>query len=194
MANKRIEFTEQHDAMIRRAYAPGKTGGCELIAKRLGISTGSVSRRASFLGCVRKVKKTHRAWQPEEICIAEANAHKELPAINIAIIKAGYPSRSLESIRKQINKIGIYRREAKVDAGIYNQSELSRLMGMVQKTIQAHITAGRLKATKRQGITQTEYTIKAADVRKFIVDYAPNVDIASCDKYWLIDILTGAIK
>jgi hypothetical protein len=43
-------------------------------------------------------------------------------------------------------------------------------------------------------VTQIEYIIKAADLRKFIIDYTANIDILRFDKFWLVDVLTQTIK
>jgi hypothetical protein len=193
-AHKTLFFSDADDAMIRRVYNNRQKGGVKNIASRLGCSTGSVSRRAAELGCIRFVKKTQREWTQAEINIVETNAHKELTLINAALMRGGFESRSLDAIRKCCQRIGIGLRSAKTDSGIYTQAELARLMGIDRNTVQRHIRTGHLKADIRKGVDQLEYNITARDVRRFIIDYAPNVDIAACDKYWLIDILTGAIK
>lgn len=194
MAKKRIILTTEQETQICRAYRCGRKGAILNLATQFGISTSSISRHAARLGCQRLVKKTQRTWEVREIEILEANAHKELSAINFALIKAGFASRSLESIRNRLQRQHLTRREAKIDAGIYTQTQLAKLLGMHPKTVNRHIASGRIKAEKRKGVDQTEYCIAAKNVRSFIIDYAPNVDVAACDKYWLIDILTGAIK
>lgn len=196
--SKRIQFTPYHDEMIRRAYMSDRRGrketGVIATAKKLGMGSATVYRRAAELGVTRCDKLPRQSWTDQELKILEDNAHKDIEPINYALKKAGFERRSGDSIKSQLRRLGIGLREAKIDAGIYTQSELSRLMGVTTKIINNHIVAGRLKAQLRQGITQIEYNIKAKDVRQFIKDHAPNVDIVRCDKYWLIDLLTGEIK
>lgn len=195
---KRITFTEQQDNLIRLAYSSDRYGskdyGVAKIAQKMGISAGTMFRRASELGVVRRGHKPHRHWSPEEEHIVEANAHKELEAINRALIKAGYESRSYHSIKGKLRSLGVFFREVRLDNGVYNQNQLAELMGIHTRVINRYIKDGHLKAKQRDGITQIEYFILARDVRDFIKNCTPMVDIAKCDKYWLIDILTGAIK
>lgn len=197
-APKRVTFTEHEDNMIRRAYSVGCYGtgdkGPIATAARLGKSTSSVHRRAAHLGVLRTGHRQARYWTPAEEQVLEANAHKELDSINRALIKAGYESRSLESIKGKLRQLGLKLRETRADNGLYTQYQLAELMGINQNVISRYIRDGHLKAKRRENIKQIEYSIKAADVRALIKDYAPMIDLAKCDKYWLIDLLTGAIK
>ena len=195
---KRVIFTKHEDNMIRRAYSMDCYGtgdkGITAIARKINKSTGSIHRRAAFLGVLRTSHKQHRPWSEIEEQIVEANAHKELDAINRAIVKAGFESRSLESIKSKLRYLGLKIRDNRADNGIYTQGQLADLMGINTKVIGRYVNEGHLKAKRRAAVTQIEYNIKAADVRQFFKDCAPMVDIAKCDKYWLIDLLTGAIK
>lgn len=195
---KRVIFSEHEDNLIRRAYSVECYGsrdrGPSAIARKLNKSTGSLHRRAAYLGVLRTSHKQWRPWSPEEEGIVEANAHKELDAINRAIVKAGFESRSLEAIKSKLRYLGLKMRDNRADNGIYTQGQLAELMGINTKVVGRYVNDGHLKAKRRTAVTQIEYTIKAADVRQFFKDCAPMVDIAKCDKYWLIDLLTGAIK
>lgn len=197
-AHKRVTFTEHEDNLIRRAYSVGCYGtgdkGPIATAARLGKSTGSIHRRAAYLGVLRCSHRKARYWTEAEEQVVEANAHKELEAINRALIKAGFESRGMDSIRSKLRHLGLKLRETRADNGIYSQYQLAELMGINQKVISRYLKEGHLKAKRRENISQIEYWIKASDVRQFIKDCTPMVDIAKCDKYWLIDLLTGAIK
>ena len=195
---KRVIFSEHEDNLIRRAYSVECYGsgdrGPSAIAKKINKSTGSIHRRAAFLGVLRTSHKQCWTWTPEEDSIVEANAHKELDAINRAIVKAGFESRSLEAIKSKLRHLGLKLRDNRADNGIYTQGQLAELMGINTKVIGRYVNDGHLKAKRRTAVMQIEYNIKAADVRRFFQDCTPMVDIAKCDKYWLIDLLTGAIK
>ncbi|WP_026601449.1 helix-turn-helix domain-containing protein [Methylomonas sp. 11b] len=192
---KRIQFDDRMDKIIRTAYLNGhkKTGDVGKAALRLGISQSSITRRAAEIGCLRAGYKTWKQWTPAEIELLENNAHKSLNAINQILVRAGHPSRSLDAVKSKLNDIQINRRQARADAGLYTIKELQRLMGCSEGTIQRAIKSGHLKASQRKDVNQPEYNITAADVRAYIKNCLPSVDIATCDKYWLIDLLTGVI-
>lgn len=194
-APKRIFFDDRTDQLIRKAYMTGhtKSGHVKKAAAQLGISQASISRRASALGVIRTVHKPNYEWTPEQLEILEQNAHKELEAINRILIKSGAPRRSVDAIRSRIRRLGIQLREAKIDAGVYTLSELARLMGVEKNTVKRHITSGALKAKQRPNVQQLEYVIDAKNVRTWIIQHLPQIDLAACDKYWLVDLLTGAI-
>lgn len=194
-APKLLSFDDSADRLIRKAYAGGnkKTGSIKQAAKQLGISTSSVHRRAAELGVLRAVYKQQTEWTDHELEILEANAHKDLESINRLLVKAGSPSRSLEAIKSKLKRIGIGLREAKIDAGIYSLGELARLMGVTPTSIKRRIKSGQLLAEARPDVDQIEYLIHAKQVRQFIIENLPQIDIAACDKYWLVDLLTGKI-
>jgi excisionase family DNA binding protein len=193
--HKRIQFDERMDRIIRAAYLNGhkKTGDVSKAAVRLGVSQSSITRRAAEIGCIRAGYKTWKQWTPAEIDLLESKAYMSLNAINQALVRAGHPSRSLDAIRSKLSDIHINRRQARADAGLYTIKELGRLMGCSDGTIQRAIKSGHLKARQRQDVNQTEYSITTADVREFIKTCLPSIDIATIDKYWLIDLLTGVI-
>jgi len=191
-APKRIFFDEHVDTLIRRAYANhGKPGNMQRLSERLGISTTSICRRAVAIGCHVRTNKVVRKWTQQEIDILEANAHKELETINRALIRQGFASRSIDSIKYMLRRQGFDQRESKVLAGLYSQKQLALLMGVYPSTISNYIRSGILEANRRPGVDQIEYNIKVKHVKRLIIDYAPQIDISKCDKYWLIDILTG---
>ena len=191
-APKRIVFDEQIDTLIRRAYANrGKQRNLQHLSERIGISRTSISRRAVAIGCHVRVNKIARRWEEKEIEILEANAHKELETINRALMRQGFASRSIDSIKHMLKRQGLAQRESKLLAGLYSQKQLAILMGVHNRTINHYIRNGMLEAKQRPGVDQIEYNIKAKHVKRLIIDYAPQIDISKCDKYWLIDILTG---
>lgn len=159
-------------------------------AEKLKLSQATISRRADVLGCIRVVRTERRRWTAKELEIVENNSHEEIAEIKKKLSRAGFKDRNFEGIKKQIAKLGIDQRMAKEDAGIYTIKALSRLMGVSEKTIANHINAGRLKADKREGVTQIEYKILDKNVAEFIREYLPMIDIALCDKYWLVGVLS----
>lgn len=195
-APKRIHFDERSDRMIRNAYQNGtrKSGAVNAVAEKLGISTTTVHRRAAFLGVVRAGHKTQIYWSEEEVYLLENSAHLTVGAIIERLIKAGYQRRTEHSILQKMKQLGLGQRQSRYDAGIYSIKELERLSGIQSRTLASYIEKGWLKASRRTGITQIEYDIHARDVRRFFKDYTANIDIVRCDKYWLIDLLTGVIK
>jgi len=193
---QRIFFDDHADALIRKAYQTGhrKTGLVKQTADKLGISLTTVHRRAVLLGVVRAAHKTHIVWTDAEVDLLEQSAHLTVSGIINRLVKAGYPRRTEHSILQKMKQLGLGTRQSRYDAGIYSIKELARLTGINCKTLQGHIARGWLRAKQRSGIDQIEYEIKAQDIKQFFQDHASHIDIVRCDKYWLIDVLTGRIK
>lgn len=195
-APKRIEFDDHKDRLIKKAYQASsrKSGEIKKVAEKFGISVTTVHRRAVFLGVVRASNKTQIYWTDEEVYLLEQSAHLTIGAIITRLVKAGYKRRTEHSIAQKMKLLKLGSRQSRYDSGIYTVKELERLSGIQSKTLVGYIDKGWLKAKRRSGITQIEYDILAKDVRKFFMDYTTNVDILRCDKFWLIDVLTGVIK
>jgi hypothetical protein len=195
-APKPIHFDEHKDRIIRNAYQSGAncSGLVKQAAQRLGISSTSIHRRACVLGVVRFSKKTQIYWTDQETEILEKFSHQTPNWIIEKLIKAGFKRRTEHSILQKLKVLGITQRQARVDAGIYTLCELSRLSGITTRSLASYIQKGWLKAEKRNDVTQIEYIIKAADLRKFIIDYTANIDILRFDKFWLVDVLTQTIR
>lgn len=195
-AHKRIHYDEHKDRIIRHAYQTGvnRSGLVKQAAKKLGISISSMHRRAAFLGVIRSSSKTHLPWSETETEIVEQHAHLTPRIIIKKLIKAGFKSRTEYSILYKLRSLGIGQRQARIDAGIYTLKEVSRLSGITAQSLAKYINKGWLKAEKRNDVTQIEYIIKAADLRKFIIEYVANIDILRFDKFWLVDVLTQTIK
>lgn len=193
---KQIEFDDHKDRLIIKAYQNNnrKSGEIKKVAETLGVSVTTVNRRAAFLGVVRAANKTQIYWSDEELHILETASHLKVGSIINRLMKAGFKRRTEYSVLHKMNALGLGQRQSRYDAGIYTVKELERLSGIQSKTIVSFIEKGWLKASRRTDITQIEYNIMAKDVRQFFRDYTANVDIMRCDKFWLIDVLTGAIK
>lgn len=198
MARKKVVFSEHEDNLIRRAYSAenyGSKNGIMSLASRLNKSATSIHRQAGKLGLLKKShSRVRQLWTEEEERIVEDNSHKGLEAINYQLKKCGYQSRSLESIKSKMRHLGLGLRSSRQDCGNYTQNSLAKLMGINGKVIGRYIKEERLKATFRKGLSQNEYEIKASDVKKFFKDNLSMIDISKCDKYWLVDLLTGEIK
>ena len=65
-------------------------------------------------------------------------------------------------------------------------------LGIDEHGVLALIRTKKLDAKRAPGYEgpRVRYVIKPDDIRRYIIDYLPEVDITKCDKYWLVDILT----
>lgn len=189
-----VQHTDYTDNLIRAAYTSENFGRKPIIQRLVnttGFSVGTIHRRATALG----VASTRRqyAWSAAELEIVEENAHKTLDAINAILRRAGYRSRTSESIRCQIFKIGLSKRQARYDAGMYSASEASRMIGCTPTRVAQMIGSGHLKAKLRDDCKQKEYLISAKDIRTFLLEYPAEVNLYRADKYWLIHCLAGKL-
>ncbi len=192
---KRINFTEQEDKLIIQAYQSQSynLGSVTKLKKLLGKTSGTIHRRASELGVVPEHRKLH-PWQDWQCQLLEDNAHKSLVAINAMLVRRGAPNRSLVAIRAQMQDMGLKSRQSRIDAGVYCLGQVATLFGVTNDRIKRYITDGMLAAKKRTDITDLEYQITAADLRRLLINHTHEINFAKIDKYWLVDVLTNAIK
>lgn len=192
---KRIEHTDRTDKLIVAAYqsAGYNKGAVKKAQKATGFSIGTLHRRAAELGVVPSHRKLHR-WELWQVQLLEKNAHKSLVAINSMITRRGGPSRSPIAIASQLRDLNLGQRQSRIDAGIYSATQAARLLGVTDDVIRRYIDTGMLSARQRDDISKREYLITDTDLKKLLVQHTCEVNFTKIDKYWLVDLLTGALS
>lgn len=191
---RRIIHTPQTDEIIRKAYT-GKNFGKTALQRSsqlTGFSRGTVSRRAVLLGVSKVTRKACIRWTKEEEDFLESIVYKELDTIRRELVRKGFESRSLMSIKQKIKLLGLGQAEARIDNGIYSANQLALLSGVSPNVVLRWCKLG-LKHKIRSD-AQNEHVIKAKDVLVFFKNNLPMVDTTKVDKFWYFDLLTGAVR
>ncbi|WP_427501343.1 hypothetical protein ACQE3E_06480 [Methylomonas sp. MED-D] len=190
-----VIFEPHHDAVIRVAYAPenyGTNRGVSHAAKVLSLSLDTVHNRAVALGICVPGYKENPNWTDAENALLIDNAHKPLQTIRCALIAAGHRTTSVAAIQRQLRQLQISQRQERTDAGIYNPETLAPLLGLSASRIRQLIQTGKIKAIRDK--QSGEHRITARQCKEFIVHYRQSLVAHKLDMYWLVDVLTGAIK
>lgn len=150
----------------------------------LGISKNAIMNRATRMNLTNR-SNANTKWTQEEYDLVENNLNKTSHGIYKIFLKNGYNRTpiAISKIKAQLSSGMDLNRS---DCGEYSINHLAMLTGISNQTIKNYIDGKKLKACKEQ---DNLWIIKKADLKKFIVDYLPSIDITKFDKYFLIDVL-----
>ncbi|SDB03564.1 hypothetical protein SAMN05660653_00160 [Desulfonatronum thiosulfatophilum] len=184
---KYVITPEAHE-QIRRVYQ-SDTGAGQVrdLARRLHLPRWKVSRYALHQGWVAKQPKEPN-WSDAELSYLQRVAHLHPEVIQRKMKANGY--------KRSVNGIVLKLRRTRMLKNLEGMSarSVALCLGVDDKHIRRLIDSGRLKATRR-GTARTEaqggdqWWIKEQDVRAYILEYLPEVDLRKADKYWLVDLL-----
>lgn len=191
----RIYDSDEHtDAAIRTTYCkPTGRGEINALAARLGRPRWWITKRASWLGFVSPRLK-QPDWTDDEIEIMMRSAHRHPKTIQAHLKRAGY-ARSETAITVKLKRQGGVRL-ARLTNGRYTATSLAQVMGVDNHCVLQWI-AKQWLAARRRSTARTEqqggdpWEITEPAVRRFIIENTHAVDIRKCDKFWLVDLLTG---
>jgi len=181
-------ITPEMHADIERVYQEitGR-GEIKALTQKLGIPRQAITKYAGKQGWIKKHRKG-TDWTEQELKILEKNAHLSLETIRGKLKREGF--------ERSVTGIAAKRRRERLPANLGGQSacSLAYCFGVDTKTITRWIKAGKLKARKR-GTNRTAsqggdiWYIKDLHVKRFIVEYLPEVDFRKIDKFWLVNLL-----
>lgn len=178
--------------IIRKTYldeTPDR-GKIARLAKKIGVPRTKLSNIARSNGWipVKMAGDYHRAWCDREDEIVIRNGHCAVITTRRRLKKYGY-IRSISAIEC---------RRAKLRAVSYSEGmsakALADCMGIDSHVILKAIKAGKLKAKRKEGYEgeKVDWFIMPKSVREYIKTWLPEIDIRKCEKFWLVDMLTGA--
>lgn len=180
---------EWHD-IIRKTYQTG-TGKGEVakLARKIGVPRTRITNLARNNGWIPKKYSADwdYFWCDAEISTLERNAHYAPITIARKLKAKGF--------RRSVGAVEIKLAELRARQNLEGMSanSLGECMGIDMHSVLTAIQRGYLKAERRPGFEgdNAAYYILPKDVKKWITDRLPEIDIRKCDKYWLVDILTG---
>lgn len=191
MGKLKNHSTDFIDAALRAAYRGTPYRGLRQdLARRLGRPAWWISRRAVYLGLVVPRRK-EPPWSAAELALLEQH-HWKIPEVIARIFKRHGYTRTATAIAIKRQRYGL----RVANAEVYTATQLATLMGVDGKTVCTWIAKGWLKAS-RKGTARSDaqggdmHQIKPRAARQFIIDYTAHADIRKCDRFWLVDLLTG---
>ena len=192
VARGRVKYviTPEMSARIREVYRT-MTGNGEVaaLARELGLPRWKVTRYAVSQGWIARTRQMPD-WSEKELRILEHAAHLHPKNIRKRLSAAGFCRSETAIVLK--------RKRMRFLQNLKGQSarQTAECFGVDVKVITRWIRLGMLNA-RRRGTKRTaaqggdQWWIRPKDIRAFVVDYLPEIDIRKVDKYWFVDLLAG---
>ena len=180
------------DAAIRRLYqSPPAPAAVQALAKQVDRPRWWIGRRAVKLG-VAMPRFKEPPWSEAELELLGNHVGMQPESLRNLFLRRGF-RRSAAAIEVKRKRMGWYLR----DREEVSAHGLARIMGVDATTVTNWIHKGLLRAKRRktartevQGGDPWEITPKA--VREFLITHTAAWDHRKCDKFWLVDILSGS--
>jgi len=188
---ERHEVDAEMDMALRRLHeTPLLKGAIVAFAEQWKRPTWWISKRARELG-LKTPRFKELPWTDAEIQILHDTAHITTANARKRLMAAGF-NRSETAIHVKRKREGISVKQAKQDAGIYNENQCAELLGVDRKTVGKWAREGELKAT----FDGVFYNVRESDLRRFIVTYPHRValrKIPDSSRVWFIELVAGPL-
>jgi hypothetical protein len=155
-------------------------------SRQLGWSRNAVCKRGAELGISRA--KEH-SWTDAEEEILERFGHLAPSGLQQRLALAGY-RRSIAAIQIKLNRCRI-----KQNLDGYSACSLADAFGVDVHKVLLWVRRGLLHA-QRRGTNRTPgqggdvWWISRRDVRRFVLRFPEEIDLARVEKIWFLDLLT----
>jgi hypothetical protein len=185
------EFTPLIDDLIRLAYRQyriyGNRQAIGHCARKVEIPSWKIRRRALDLGLTRTKEPL---WSDAEVAELERWGHLTDAVIQRKLKAAGF-SRTIAGIHLKLKRLRI---RQNLDG--YSAYSLSEAFGVDSHKVGLWIRRKMLRATSR-GTDRTEaqggdsYWITHDAVREFVYRHPDEIDLASVEKLWFLDLVSA---
>ena len=184
------------DAAIRRLYAKGRprNGAAAEFCRHWARSRQWVRARAIQLGAIAPMGQFRPWTADEERVLLDAIDHSARTAQK-RLIEIGITDRTEPAIAERMRRLrrihGLERDG--FDPDLFSGNELERLMGVEHRAIARWIKLGWLPAKvirDAHGVV-LRYEIRRGPLREFLIAHPAEWHPGKCDRYWLVEILTG---
>lgn len=181
--------TTHTDNLIRDAYSKQRMGdrkALKSVSMQLSWTRSAVSKRGAELGLAR-VKEKH--WSREEEETLARFGHLAPSGIQRKLHERGSP-RSIAAIQVKLN-----RNRIKSNLEGYSAGQLADALGVDVRKVLKWIHCGDLKAARR-GTERTQeqggdtWWIPDRSVRRFILRFPEEIDLARVEKIWFLNLIT----
>lgn len=181
--------TAQIDYLIRNAYLKQRMGdrsALKAVTRELGWTRSAVCKRGAELGVARVKEK---AWSEAEEVILEHFGHLAPTGIQRKLAESGF-LRSVAAIQVKLN-----RNRIKGNLEGYSATQLADALGVDVRKVLKWIERDYLKAEKRGTERKPEqggdiWWIADRNVRRFVLRYPEEIDLARVEKIWFLNLLT----
>jgi hypothetical protein len=181
--------TPQTDYLIRDAYQRQRQGdrsALKSVSHHLGWTRSAVCKRGAELGVARVKEKE---WSDQEQRILAQFGHLAPTGIRRKLADAGF-SRSVAAIQVKLNRDRI---KSNLDG--YSACQLADALGVDVRKVLKWIQQEALNA-ERRGTDRTPeqggdiWWISDRSVRRFVLRYPQEIDLARVEKMWFLNLLT----
>jgi hypothetical protein len=177
--------------IIQKIYSEGpELGAVKDLARRIGVPRTKLTNIARSRGWITRNRATgwDYFWCDKELSILEGNPDYAPVSIQRKLRLAGF-SRSIGAIEIKRAQLRVTQNRSGMSA-----NDLAMRFGIDVHSILRLIDRGKLKAKRRPGYEadKAAWLIRPEDARQYIIEWLPEVNIAKCDKYWLVDLLRKA--
>ena len=183
--------TPEMDERIRSGWAELRgRGAVQRFADDLGIPRSALSRRAEQLGLSMPHRK-EPAWTAAEESLLPTLPLHDLHRASAVMRSLGY-HRTPVSIQIKAKRLQISRRRSDV----LSATGVAKILGCDSKKVTRWCIEGDLPST-RQGTDRLPqqggdcWSIRPADLRRFVIDNLDQVDIRRVDKHAFVDLLVS---
>jgi hypothetical protein len=165
----------------------GDRSALKAASRQIGWPRCAVCKRGAELGLAR-VKE--RIWSERELQVLERFGHLAPTGIQRKLAEAGF-ARSVAAIQIRVNRDRI-----KSNLEGYSACQLADALGVDVKKVLRWIQQGVLKAERRgtQRLPQQGgdiWWISDPSVRRFILRFPEEIDLARVEKIWFLDLVTN---
>jgi len=158
------------------------------LSVEINRSISWIKIRAANIGIATKMDAK---WTKEEEAIVSENSSKTTEGIRRELKKKGY-NRSVFTIRKRLNKLGLNLQKRNDGADGMTTEELSELMGVSVRTVNRWIAVGKIQSVKR-GVMYA-HLIPYNSLRTFFIRERGAIEWRLCKSIpFVIDILTNPL-
>jgi plasmid maintenance system antidote protein VapI len=174
---------------IKEMYAKGVgMGQVKRMAKQIGVPRTKITNIARSKGWIPKSCNADYYWCDREIEIIEQTGRYHPKAVKERLKREGFirTISAIECKRTQLNAVEKCKKN-------YSAHTLAECIGVDAHKINNAIKAGKIKAKRRSTFEgeKTAWDITQQQAKEYIINYLPEINIAYCDKYWLVDLLSN---
>jgi hypothetical protein len=179
----------QTDGLIREAYLRQRRGdrsALKAVSWQLGWTRSAVCKRGAELGLARVKEKI---WSEHEERVLAQFGYLAPTGIQRKLADAGF-TRSITAIQVKLN-----RNRIKSNLEGYSACQLAEALGIDVKKVLRWIQQGILRAERRgtERLPQQGgdmWWISDPSVRRFILRFPGEIDLARVEKIWFLNLLT----
>jgi len=186
--HEKYTISEEWHEPIKKMYANGVgMNQVNRMAKRIGVPRTKITNFAKSKGWLSKSNSRDYSyfWSDKEISIVEKNGHCAPITVHRKLKAAGF-NRSVSAVEVKRTQLRVCQNKKGMSA-----NELSLAMGVDVHNILNAIKNKKLTARRRDECKRNDFLIEDNDIKEYIKNWLPEINIKYCDKYWLVDLLAG---